>query len=81
MYERIKKISSIFNKEDENPNEYISKETQEKYKIFKKWLIENGAIFQKNIDFPYTYGPFHIVGCKCVSDIKDDEGILLVPKT
>ena len=80
MYERIKKISSIFNKEDENPNEYISKETQEKYKIFKKWLIENGAKFQKNIDFPYTYGPFHIVGCKCVSDIKDDEGILLVPK-
>ena len=80
MYERIKKISSIFNKEDENPNEYISKETQEKYKIFKKWLIENGSIFQKNIDFPYTYGPFHIVGCKCVSDIKDDEGILLVPK-
>ena len=80
MYERIKKISSIFNKEDENPNEYISKETLEKYKIFKKWLIENGAIFQKNIDFPYTYGPFHIVGCKCVSDIKDDEGILLVPK-
>ena len=80
MYERIKKISSIFNKEDENPNEYISKETQEKYQIFKKWLIENGAIFQKNIDFPYTYGPFHIVGCKCVSDIKNDEGILLVPK-
>ena len=80
MYERIKTISSIFNKEDENPNEFISKETQEKYKVFKKWLIENGAIFQKNIDFPYTYGPFHIVGCKCVSDIKDDEGILLVPK-
>jgi len=80
MYERIKSISSIFNKEDENPNDYISKETQEKYKVFKKWLIENGAIFQKNIDFPYTYGPFHIVGCKCVSDIKDDEGILLVPK-
>ena len=43
-------------------------------------MIENGAIFQKNIDFPFTYGPFHIVGCKCVSDIKDDEGILLVPK-
>ena len=80
MYERIKTISSIFNKEDENPNDYISKETQEKYKIFKQWLIDNGAIFQKNIDFPYTYGPFHIVGCKCVSDIKDDEGILLVPK-
>ncbi len=80
MYERIKSISDFFNKEDENPNDYLSKETQEKYKIFKKWLIDNGAIFQKNIDFPYTYGPFHIVGCKCVSDIKDDEGILLVPK-
>ena len=80
MYERIKSISDFFNKEDENPNDYLSKETQEKYKIFKKWLIDNGAIFQKNIDFPYTYGPFHIVGCKCISDIKDDEGILLVPK-
>ena len=80
MYKKIQSISSIFNKEDENPNDYLSKETQEKYKIFKKWLIDNGAIFQKNIDFPYTYGPFHIVGCKCISDIKDDEGILLVPK-
>ena len=80
MYQRIKSISSIFNKEDENPSDYLSKETIEKYQIFKKWLIDNGAIFQKNIDFPYTYGPFHIVGCKCVSDIKDDEGILLVPK-
>ena len=80
MYQRLKSISSIFNKEDQNPNDYISKPNQEKYKIFKKWLIDNGAIFQKNIDFPYTYGPFHIVGCKCISDIKDDEGILLVPK-
>ena len=80
MYQRIKTISSIFNKEDDNPSDYLSKETIEKYKIFKKWLIDNGAIFQKNIDFPYTYGPFHIVGCKCISDIKDDEGILLVPK-
>ena len=80
MYERLESISSIFNKEDPNPNDYISKENQEKYKIFKKWLIDNGALFQKNIDFPYTYGPFHIVGCKCISDIKDDEGILLVPK-
>ena len=80
MYERLESISSIFNKEDPNPNDYISKENQEKYKIFKKWLIDNGAFFQKNIDFPYTYGPFHIVGCKCISDIKDDEGILLVPK-
>ena len=80
MYERITKIASFFGQENKNPNEFISKETQEKYKIFKKWLIDNGAVFQKNIDFPYTYGPFHIVGCKCVSDIKDDEGILLVPK-
>ena len=54
MYERIKKIAGFFGKEDKNPNDYISKENQEKYKIFKKWLIDNGAIFQKNIDFPYT---------------------------
>ena len=80
MYERIKKIAGFFSKEDKNPNDYISKENQEKYKIFKKWLIDNGAVFQKNLDFPYTYGPFHIIGCKCISDINDDEGILLVPK-
>ena len=80
MYERIKRIAKYFGKENKNPNDHLSKERQEKYKIFKKWLIDNGAIFQKNIDFPYTYGPFHLVGCKCISDIKDDEGILLVPK-
>ena len=81
MYKRVQKIAEYFGKEDKNPNDYLSKETQKKYKIFKKWLIDNGAIFQKNIDFPYTYGPFHIVGCKCISDINDDEGILLVPKS
>ena len=75
-----KKIAYYFGKENKNSNQHISKENQEKYKIFKKWLIVNGAIFQKNIDFPYTYGPFHIVGCKCISDVKDDERILLVPK-
>jgi len=47
MYARLESISSIFNKEDPNPNDYISKENQEKYKIFKKWLIDNGALFQK----------------------------------
>ena len=46
MYERIKRIASYFGKENNNPNEHISKENQEKYKIFKKWLIDNGAIFQ-----------------------------------
>ena len=81
MYKRIEKIAAFFEREDQNPNDPLSKETQEKYKVFKKWLIDNGAIFQKNIDFPYTYGPFHIVGCKCISDINNDEGILLVPKS
>ena len=81
MYKRIEKIAAFFEKENQNPNDHLSKETQEKYKVFKKWLIDNGAIFQKNIDFPYTYGPFHIVGCKCISDINNDEGILLVPKS
>ena len=80
MYNRLQKISSFLNKEDPNPSKYISEEIQQKYKIFKQWLIDNGAIFQKNIDFPYTYGPFHIIGCKCISDIKENEGILLVPR-
>lgn len=47
MYERIQKIASFFGKENENPTDFISKENQEKYKIFKKWLIDNGAIFKK----------------------------------
>ena len=80
MYNRIQKISSFLNKEDPDPSKYISEEIQQKYKIYKQWLIDNGAIFQKNIDFPYTYGPFHIIGCKCISDIKENEGILLVPR-
>ena len=46
----------------------------------KNWLIDNGTIFSKNIDFPYVYGPFNIIGCKCISDINDCESILLIPK-
>lgn len=26
------------------------------------------------------YGPFNIIGCKCVSDINECESILLIPK-
>ena len=51
-----------------------------KYNIFKNWLLSNGAIFSKNIDFPYTYGPFNLIGCKSISDIDEKESILLIPK-
>lgn len=80
MYERVIKISEYLNQENKGPSLYINPELLKKFKIFKKWLIDNGAIFEKNIDFPYTYGPFHLIGCKSISEIKGNESILLIPK-
>ena len=80
MIETIKNLSSYFNQEKENPSLYINPDLQKKYSIFKDWLIENGAIFTKNIDFPYVYGPFNLIGCKSISDINENESILLIPK-
>ena len=80
MLEKIKKISDFLNKENENPSLYIKPDLIKKYDIFKNWLIENGAIFSKNIDFPYVYGPFNLIGCKSISDINENESILLIPK-
>ena len=80
MIDIIKNLSAYFNKENENPSLYINPDLFKKYSIFKNWLIENGAIFQLNIDFPYVYGPFNLIGCKSVSDINESESILLIPK-
>ena len=80
MYKRIKRISEFFNKEQKNSLLSINPELIKKFDLFKKWLIENGAIFTKNIDFPYAYGPFNLIGCKCISEIKENESILLIPK-
>ena len=80
MIDIIKNLSAYFNKENENPSLYINPELFKKYSIFKNWLIENGAIFQLNLDFPYVYGPFNLIGCKSVSDINESESILLIPK-
>ena len=80
MIEKIKSLSDYFNKENEKPSSCINSDLFKKYSIYKNWLIENGAIFSKNIDFPYTYGPFNLIGCKSVSDINEKESILLVPK-
>lgn len=80
MFERIQKICNYLKKENDNTDIYINKEIKEKYNIYKKWLIENGAVFDKNIDFPFTYGPFHKIGCKSISDIDENEAIILMPK-
>ena len=79
MYERIKKISELFNQE-KDVSKNLNHDLLKKFDIFKKWLINNGAIFKKNIDFPYVYGPFNIIGCKSISEIKENESILLIPK-
>ena len=80
MIETIKNLSLYFNKEKENPSKYINPDLLKKYSIFKNWLIENGSIFTKNIDFPYVYGPFNLIGCKSISEINENESILLIPK-
>ena len=80
MIDIIKNLSAYFNKENENPSLYINPDLFKKYSLFKNWLIENGAIFQLNLDFPYVYGPFNLIGCKSVSDINESESILLIPK-
>ena len=80
MIDQIKSLSDFFNKENENPSLNINSNLLNKYSLFKKWLLTNGAIFSKNIDFPYTYGPFNLIGCKSVSEIKENESILLIPK-
>ena len=80
MIDIIKNLSAYFNKENENPSLYINQDLFKKYSLFKNWLIENGAIFQLNLDFPYVYGPFNLIGCKSVSDINESESILLIPK-
>ena len=80
MYKQIQALSAYFNKENESPSSNINPNLLNQYSIFKKWLLENGAIFAKNIDFPYTYGPFNLIGCKSISDINENESILLIPK-
>ena len=81
MYEKIQKLCNYLRKENENSDFYINKETKEKYEIYKKWLIENGAIFNKNIDFPITFGPFHKIGCKTNLDLNENEAIILIPRS
>ena len=80
MFKDIKALSDYFNQENESPSLSINPNLLNQYSLFKNWLIENGAIFNKNIDFPYTYGPFNLIGCKSISEIKENESILLIPK-
>ena len=81
MYEKIKKICNHLRKENETSNIYFNGEINEKYKIYKKWLIENGAIFNEKIDFPFEFGPFHKIGCKSISKINENEAIILIPRS
>ena len=69
MYNRIKKLSNFLNQEKINSSLYINSELLKKFETFKIWLIQNGAIFSKNIDFPYVFGPFNLIGCKSISEI------------
>ena len=81
MYEKIQKICDYLRKENHNSDIYIDKESKIIYEIYKNWLIKNGAVFDKNIDFPITYGPFHRIGCKSIADINENEALILIPRS
>ena len=81
MYEKIQKICEYLRKENKKSENYITREIKEKYFIYKNWLIENGAIFDKNIDFPITYGPFHKIGIKSKLDLNENEAFILISRS
>ena len=81
MYEKLQKICEYLRKENENSEKYITKEIKDKYNKYKNWLIENGAIFDKNIEFPITYGPFHKIGIKSKLDLNENEAFILIPRS
>ena len=80
MYERIQKIGNYLKKEKENKEFYLNEEINNKFKIFKNWLLENGAIFDKIIEFPVINNHLLKIGCKSKENINENESFLMIPK-
>ena len=79
MYERVQKICSFLRKESKQEN-ILNKEIIDKYKIFKDWLLENGALFNHNIEFPVIYSPISKIGCKSLENINENESFIMIPE-
>ena len=80
MYERIQKIGNYLKKEKENKEIYLNEEINNKFKIFKNWLLENGAIFDNIIEFPVINNHLLKIGCKSKENINENESFLMIPK-
>ena len=80
MYERIQKIGNYLKKEKENKDIYLNEEINNKFKIFKNWLLENGAIFDNIIEFPVINNHLLKLGCKSKENINENESFLMIPK-
>ena len=64
------------NLKNKNKNIEIPKETIEKYNIFKQWLDENGAIYNK-LSFPVKFN--NIIGCQAKEDINPNTCLFYIP--
>ena len=80
MYERIQKIGNYLKKEKENKEIYFNEEINNKFKIFKNWLLENGAIFDNIIEFPVINNHLLKIQCKSKENINENESFLMIPK-
>ena len=80
MFVKIQRICNCLKKEQKNKEDYFNEEIITKFKIFKNWLLENGAIFDKTIDFPIIFNNSSIIGCKSKENINENESFLLIPK-
>ena len=80
MLKKIQKICDCLKKESDKKAYYFNEDIKKKFKAFKNWLIENGAIFDNIIDFPVRYGYFSKIGCKSKEIINENESFLLIPK-
>src|SRR5690606_20290089 len=52
----------------------------EKYLKFIEWLLDNGAIFQDNLDYPVAFGKYNIIGTKAKREISSNEALFYIPK-
>ena len=80
MNKKIQKICDCLKKESEKKAYYFNEDIKKKFKTFKNWLLENGAIFDNYLDFPIRYSYFSKIGCKSKENIDENESFLLIPK-
>ena len=80
MNKKIQKICDCLKKESERKAYYFNEDIKKKFKTFRNWLLENGAIFDNYLDFPIRYSYFSKIGCKSKENIDENESFLLIPK-